>query len=57
MNNSGTRGRGVLSLSRKGPEWSGRPFTKVQTRRSSAASPSIVTGANGRESGTEEFSG
>jgi len=57
MNNLGTRGRDVLSLRRKGPEWSGRPFAEVQTRNASAAKPSIAAGANGRESGTEGFSG
>jgi hypothetical protein len=52
-----SRGRDVLSLRRKGPEWSGRPFEEAQTHRASAARPSIVTGANGRRSGTEGFSG
>jgi hypothetical protein len=53
----GTRGRDALSLSRKGPEWSGRPFAEVETRRARATRPSIVAGANGRVSGTEGFSG
>jgi hypothetical protein len=57
MNDPGTRGRDVLSLSRKGPEWSGRPFAEVQTRSARATRPSIAAGANGRESGTEGFSG
>jgi hypothetical protein len=57
VNNPGTRGRDVLSLSRKGLEWSGRPFAEVQTRSASAARPSIAAGANGRESGTEGLSG
>ena len=58
MGGKGTRGgRDVLSLSLKGPEWSGRPFEEAQTRRASGARPSIVAGANGRVSGTERFSG
>ena len=50
-------GRAPLSLSRKGQEWSGRPFAEAQTRRARATKPSIAPGADGRASGTEGFSG